>query len=74
VETWKNARRLQSARFANFLHVQANSQHKLPTPKNEFGLFLIRVDNFRIARKNEAARAADAAREVIGAVYGERLK
>jgi hypothetical protein len=31
-------------------------------------------NSFRIARENEAARAADAAREVIGAVYGERLK
>ena len=30
--------------------------------------------NFRIARQNEAARAADAAREVSEAVYGERLK
>ena len=30
--------------------------------------------NFRIARENEAARAADATREVNGAVYGERLK
>ena len=29
---------------------------------------------FRLARQNEAARAADAAREVNGAVYGERLK
>jgi hypothetical protein len=33
-----------------------------------------RADNFQVARQNEAARAADAAREVIGAVYGERLK
>jgi hypothetical protein len=30
--------------------------------------------HFRLARQNEAARAADAAREVNGAVYGERLK
>jgi len=30
--------------------------------------------DFRFARENEAARAADAAREVNGAVYGERLK
>jgi len=32
------------------------------------------MDYFRVARENEAARAADAAREVNGAVYGEQLK
>ncbi len=40
----------------------------LPTPG------LVEQNNFWLARQNEAARAADAAREVNGAVYGERLK
>jgi len=33
-----------------------------------------RLDYFRYADLNEAARAADASREAKGAVYGERLK
>jgi hypothetical protein len=33
-----------------------------------------RAVNFRFVRQNEAARAADASREVNGAVCGERLK
>jgi len=33
-----------------------------------------RLDYFRYADLNEAARAADASREAKGAVYGKRLK
>jgi hypothetical protein len=32
------------------------------------------INSYLFARENEAARAADAAREVNGAVYGEQLK